>query len=143
MLAFWIFNYPIIWTIILSYLKKWGIGVNYCWNYGPSKLLLHFIEYRLDQLNNKNTKTIVNMNTFFWKPPSKEISGRNLKVFGPPTTKWRHCKNFAKFKENHLLMANIFKLHKYQTFGLLQMHNMSKTWFANDKFSLWKSLAYD
>ena len=44
----------------LSYLKKWGIWVNYSWNYGPSKLLLRFIEYRLDQLNNKHTKIAVN-----------------------------------------------------------------------------------
>ena len=44
----------------LSYLKKWGVEVNYCWNYGPSKLLLHFIEYRLDQLNSKHTKTAEN-----------------------------------------------------------------------------------
>ena len=41
-------------------LKNWGIWVNYCWNYGPSKLLLQFIEYRLDQLNNKHTKIEVN-----------------------------------------------------------------------------------
>ena len=40
--------------------KKWGVGINYCWNYGLSKLLLHFIEYLLDQLNNKHTKTAVN-----------------------------------------------------------------------------------
>ena len=44
----------------LSYLQKWGIGVYYCWNYGPSKLLLHFIEYRLDQLNKKHSKIAVN-----------------------------------------------------------------------------------
>ena len=37
-----------------------SIGVNYCWNYGLSKLLLHFIEYRLDQLNNKDMKIAVN-----------------------------------------------------------------------------------
>ena len=30
-------------------------------------------------------------------------------------------------------MANIFKLHEYQTFGLLKMHNTSKIWFANNK----------
>ena len=41
--------------------KKWGIAVNYCWNYGSSKLLLHFIEYRLDQLNSKQTKIAVNL----------------------------------------------------------------------------------
>ena len=34
-------------------------------------------------------------------------------------------------------MPNIFKLHKYQTFGLLKMRNMSKIWFANNKISLW------
>ena len=44
----------------LLYLKKWGIGVNYCWNYGQSKLLLHFIEYRLAHLNSKYTKIAVN-----------------------------------------------------------------------------------
>ena len=44
----------------LSYLTKWGVVVNYCWNHEPSKLLLHFIEYRLDQLNSKHTKIAVN-----------------------------------------------------------------------------------
>ena len=36
---------------------------------------------------------------------------------------------FAKLKGCHLLIANIFKLHKfhkYQTFGLMKMHSMSK-----------------
>ena len=44
----------------LSSLKNDGIGVNCCWNYGSPKLLLHLIEYRLDQFNNKHTKTAVN-----------------------------------------------------------------------------------
>ena len=68
-----------------------------------------------------------------------------LKVwsFGPPTTEWRPCKIFAKLNGNHLLMANIFKLHACQTFGLMKMHNMSKIWFPNNIFSLWKSLVYD
>ena len=44
----------------LSYLKNWGIGVNYCWNYGPLKLLFHFIEYRLDQLNSTHKNIAVN-----------------------------------------------------------------------------------
>ena len=65
----------------LSYFKNWEIGINYCWNYGPSKLLLHFIKYCLDQLNNKHKKIAV----------------------------------------NHLLMANIFKLHQYQAFRLMKM----------------------
>ena len=45
----------------LSYLKNGGIVVNYCWNYWPSEWLLHFIKYRLDQLNNKRMKTAVNL----------------------------------------------------------------------------------
>ena len=40
--------------------ENWGMWVNCCWNYGPSKLLLQFIEYRLDRLNNKHTKIAVN-----------------------------------------------------------------------------------
>ena len=63
---------------------------------------------------------------FFWKLLSKKISGESLKFFGLPTTKWRPCKLFVKLNENHLLMANIFKLHKYQTFGLLKMHNIAQ-----------------
>ena len=31
------------------------------WNYRPPKLLLHFIKYRLDQLNNKHTKIALNL----------------------------------------------------------------------------------
>ena len=50
----------------------------------------------------------------------------SLKFFGPSTTKWRSYKVFAKLNGNHLLMTNIFKLHKCQTFGLLKMLNMSK-----------------
>ena len=44
----------------LSYLENWGIGFYCCWNYGPSKLLLHFIKYRLDQLHKKHAKITVN-----------------------------------------------------------------------------------
>ena len=83
----------------LSYLKNWGIWVNYCWNYGPSKLLLHFIEYRLDQLNSKHNSSKLG-NTVFWRLLSKEMSAESLKFFGPPTTKWRPWKIFAKLKGN-------------------------------------------
>ena len=55
------------------------------------------------------------------------MSAKSLKDFSPPTAKWRPCKVFAKLNRNHLLMANIFKLHKYQTFGLMKVHNMCKT----------------
>ena len=51
----------------LSYLKNGGLGVNYYRNYWPSKLLLHFIEYCLDQLNNKHTKTVVNSTIQFFE----------------------------------------------------------------------------
>ena len=127
-------------------LKNWGIRVNYCWNCEPSKLLLYFIEYYLDQLNNNHTKVAVNstiQNTISWKPLSKELPRKSLKIFDLPTTKWQLCKVFDKLNEKNFLLANNFQLHKYQTLGLMKMHNMSKTWFANYKFSLWKSLVYD
>ena len=41
-----------------------------------------------------------------------------------------------KLNGNHLLVADILKLHKYQTFDLMKMHNMSKIWFPNNKFNL-------
>ena len=124
-------------------IKYLGKGLSYwkmstVWNYGPLKLLLHFIEYRLDQLNNSSKLD----NTIFWKAPLKEMSCKSLKFFGQPTTKWRPCKIFQKLNGKHLLMANIFKLHKYQIFSFMKMHNMSKFWFANNKFSLRKSLIY-
>ena len=37
-------------------LKAWGIGVHYCWNYGPSKLLPHIINHHLDQLHSMHKK---------------------------------------------------------------------------------------
>ena len=86
------------------------------WNYEPSKLLLHFTEYRLDQLNSNHT--------IFWRLLSKEMSAKSLSFFGPPITKWRPCKVFAKLNRKHLLMANVFKFRGYQTFGLMKMHNM-------------------
>ena len=61
-----------------------------------------------------------------------------MKFFGLPKTKWRSCKIFVKLNGNHLLVANIFKLHKCQTFGLLKTHNMSKIWFASNKIQFVK-----
>ena len=128
----------------LSYLRTWGIGVNYCWNYWPSKLLLHFIEYSLDQLNSKNTKTAVSSTIQYFEGRSlKKCLSKKFEVFATATTKWRSCKIFAKLNGNHLLMTKIFKLHEYQTIGLMKMHNMSKIRFANNIFSLWKCLVYD
>ena len=128
----------------LSYLRNWGIGVHYCWNYGPSKLLLLFIEYLLDQLNSKHTKIAVNSAMQYFEGCS-QMSAKSLKIFGLPTTKWWPCKIFAKLNGNHLLMANIFKLHEYQTFGLMKIHNMCKIWFASKIFSLirWNKYFHD
>ena len=121
----------------LSYLKKWGIGVNYCWNYGPSKLLLHFIEYRLDQLNSKYTKIAENSGIQYFESCSQKKC--LLKVWSflvhPPQND-DPVKLFAKLNGNHLLMANNFKLHEYQTFGLMKINNMCKIWFANKIMSL-------
>ena len=88
------------------------------------------IIYRLAQKNSSKLG-----NTIFWRPLSKETSAKSLKFFGSSTTKWQPCKIIAKLNGNHLLMANIFKLYEYQTFGLIKMHNMSKIWFANNKFN--------
>ena len=36
-----------------------------------------------------------------------------------------------KLNGNHLLVASVYKLHKYQIFGLLKMHNISFAKFYN------------
>ena len=117
----------------LSYLKNWGIGVSYCWNYGPSKLPLHFIEYRLDQLNSKYTKIAVSSAMQY----SEGFSQKRclLKVWSFWFIHHPPCKVFAKLNRNYLLRANIFKLQEYHTFGLMKFH-MCKIWFANNTFSL-------
>ena len=123
----------------LSYLKNWDIWINYCWNYGPSKLLLQFIEYRLDQLNNKHTKIAVNSAIQYFEGCSQNKC--LLKVWSFLVNQPQNggpVKFFAKLNGNHFLMANIFRLHKHQTFILMKMHNMYKIWFANNIFSLWK-----
>ena len=116
----------------LSYLKKWAVVAKYYWNYGLSKLPLHFIEYRLDQLNSKHKKTAENETIQYFEGCSQRKC--QLKVWRflvhPP------CKIFTELTRNHFLRANIFKLHEYQTFGLIKMHNMCKIWFANNIFSL-------
>ena len=55
----------------LSFLRNGGIWVNYCQNYRLLKLLLYFIEYCLDQLNNKHMKTAVNLTIQFLKAAVK------------------------------------------------------------------------
>ena len=40
-------------------------------------------------------------NTAFWRLFLKKMSAKCLKLFGPPTTKWRPCKVFAKLNGYH------------------------------------------
>ena len=119
----------------LLFLKIWHIRVNYCWSYGPSNLLFRFFRYRLGHLDNRQTKIAENS--------TKQVFVRSLKFFDPPTTKWRSFKFFAKLNGNHILMANFSKFHKYQTFGLIELHNVSKGQLADRIFKLWKSCVYD
>ena len=87
-------------------------------NYELSKLLLQFIEYRLDQPYNKHTKIAINSPIQYFEGYSqKKESAKSLKLFGPPTAKWRPCKVFTRLNGDDLLMANILKLHEYQAFG--------------------------
>ena len=88
--------------------EKLRYRVYYRWNYGLSKLLLHFIEYRLDQLNNKHTKIAVNSTIQYFEGHSQKKC--LPKVFLPIHHKMAPCKVFAKLNGNHLLMASIFKL---------------------------------
>ena len=122
-----------------SYSRNWGIGVNYCWNYGSSKLLLHFIEYCLHQLNSKYAKTAVSSTIQYFKSRCQKKC--LLKVWSflvHPPQNGSPVKFFAKLNGNHLSMASIFKLHECQTFRLTKMHNMCKIWFANNMFSFMK-----
>ena len=59
LLTFWIFKESNIWQRFIIFTKM-RFGVNYCWNYGPLKLLLYLVEYPLDQLNSKHTKIAAN-----------------------------------------------------------------------------------
>ena len=40
-------------------------------------------------------------------------------------------------------MANFSKFHKYQTFGLTELHNLNKGQLADRTFKLWKSCVYN
>ena len=52
--------------------------------------------------------------------------GESFKFFHPLTTKRRSFKFFAKLNGNHILIANFSKPRKYQTFGLIELHNLSR-----------------
>ena len=127
---------------VLSYLKNWGIGVDYCWNYRPSKLLLHFIEYRLDQLNNKHAKIAVNSTIQYLEGHSQKKC--LLKVwsflFDPPQN--GRPVFFYDIERKRSFNSQYFQNSRISDFGLMKMHNMSKIWFANNKSNLCKSLVY-
>ena len=127
-----IFNFPSIKYLDkgLLFLNIWHIRVNYCYNYGPSNLLFRFSCYRLGHLNNRQTKIAENSTISF-------------KFFDPPTTKWQPFNFFAKLNGNHILMASFSKLRKYQTFGLIELHNLSKGQLTDRIFKLWKSYVHD
>ena len=124
----------------LSYWKNLGTEVNYCWSYRTSKLLLHFIGYSPDQLNNKPMKITANSKRQFSESHYQMKCLVKVCSFSvhPP----QRFKIFAKLNRKYILMANIFKL-QLQTFGLMKMCNMSKIWFGNNKSSLRKRLIYD
>ena len=123
----------------LSYSRNWGIGINYCWNYGPLKLPLYFIEYRLDQLNIKHKKTAASSTIQYFEGRSqKKCLLRVWSSLVYPPQNGSPVNFFSKLNRKHLLMASIFKLHQYQTFRLMKMHNMCKIWFVNNILSLLK-----
>ena len=127
-----IFNFPSTkyFGKFLLFLKMLHIRVNTCYNYGPSNLLFHFFRYRLGHLNNRQIEIVENSTIFFffWILTPKLT----------PTTKWRPVKSFAKLNGNHILMANFSKLRKYQTIGLIELHNLRRGQLANRMFKLWK-----
>ena len=45
-----------------------------------------------------------------------------------------------KLNGNHILMANFSKLRKWQTFVLIDLHNLSKCQLADRTFKLWKAV---
>ena len=95
-------------------------------------------------LNNKHMETTVNLTIqFFESRYQRKYLVKVWSFLAHPPQNDGPVIFFVKLNENHLLMANIFKPHKYQTFGLFKMHNMSKIWFSSNKFSFRKSLVYD
>ena len=101
----------------LSYWKNWGIRVNNCWNYGPSKLLLHFIEYHLDQLISKHTKTAVNSTIQYFEGRSQQKC--LLKVWRflvHPSQNGGPVQFLRNWPKTIFLMATIFKLSRISGF---------------------------
>ena len=81
----------------------------------------------VDQFNNKHTKIAAKATIqLFEKSKSKEFSDKSLKCFSLPITKQGSFKLFVKLNRNYNLMAKMFEFHRYQTFGLMKMHNTRK-----------------
>ena len=127
----------------LLFLKIWHLRVNYCWNRRPPNFLFRFFRYCLGHLNNRQTKISENLTILFWKLTPKQVFGENFKIFYPPTTKWRSFKILANLNGNHILMVNFSKFHKYNIFGFIELHNLSKGQLADRIFKVWKSCIYD
>ena len=65
----------------------------------PSKLLLHFIECRVDQVNKKQMKIAVNSTTQYFETPSqKKMSAKHLKFLVEPPQNGRPV-NFCEIEQ--------------------------------------------
>ena len=144
-------NLDIIWFLLKTpelffslTFNKFFTNLSWSTTFASLFLLFCFFRYRLGPLNNRQTK-IAEKSTiyFFVLVLPKQVFGQSFKFFEPPTTKWRFFKFFAKLNGNHILMANFSKFCKYQTFCLIELHNLRKAQLADWIFKLWKSCVYD
>ena len=138
LLTFGIFNESNIWAKVYHILKIEVCesiiveitGIRSC----------YFSSLNIVQINliTRTQKQRENQQYSILKAFLKKMSAKSSKKIkkSPSTIKQQLCKVFAKLNGNHLLMANIFKLHKYNTFGLMKMHNICKMRFRNNIFSL-------
>ena len=124
--------------------EKWRHRTRLLLKLRPSKLLLHFIEYCLDQLKNKHTKTVVNSTMQFFE--SLHQRKYMVKIWSflahPPQNDGpvKFLQNWKATIFSWLILSNCANIR----FGSLKMCNMSRIWIANNKWkSLWKSLVYD
>ena len=144
-------NLDIIWFLLKTpelffslTFNKFFTNLSWSTTFASLFLLFCFFRYRLGHLNNRQTKIAENSTIhFFWKLTAKQVFGDSFRFFDSTTTKWRSIKFFSKLNGNHILMANFSKLRKYQTFVLIELHNLSKGQLADRIFKLWKSCVYD
>ena len=125
LLIFGICNESNVWAKVYHTWKTDVYGSIIVENIVEIKLLLQFIEYLLDQRNNTHTKIAINSTIQHFEGCSE--NKYLLKVWSflvYPPQNGSPVIFLWKSNGNHLLMANVFKLHEYQTFGLMKMHNM-------------------